>query len=213
MSVPALVTQAAAQTSRAEQCVVSTAYDREFHVRVGPSNRADHLLMNGVYENGMLIAVHVVQDTLGRTQASSAEKAQTQTQCEHPQPGDLFRAPWDPRYLADYTYSIVNPTTIAFTSDVKDTAHGSGTFTIDGSGNVLTYQYAMSANLEYVTRSSISGQRAEVVPGCWEMTHEVQQYTGRYHGIPGTATTDITQSQFVRFSSAAEAGKAIGAAP
>jgi hypothetical protein len=45
------------------------------------------------------------------------------------------------------------------------------------------------------------------------MTHEVQQYTGRYHGIPGTATTDITQSQFVRFSSAAEAGKAIGAAP
>jgi len=107
----------------------------------------------------------------------------------------------------------VNPTTITFTSTVNDTAHGSGTFTIDGNGNVLTYQYAMSANLQYVTHSSISGQRAEIVPGCWAMTHELQQYAGRYHGIPGTATTEITQSQFARFSSVAEAEKVIGAGP
>jgi hypothetical protein len=42
------------------------------------------------------------------------------------------------------------------------------------------------------------------------MTHEVQQYTGRYHGIPGTATTEITESRFQRFASAADAEKAIG---
>jgi hypothetical protein len=208
--IPEIVTQVAAQTSRSQQCVVSTEYDREFRVHVGPSSRSDHLVFNGVYQNGTLIAVHVVEDSLGRAAANPAQRAQTQTQYEHPNPGDLFRAPWDPRYLSEYSYTAVNATTVAFTSQVNDTAHGSGSFTIDGSDNVLTYHYAMSANLQYVTHSDITGQRAEVLPGCWQMTHEVQQYTGRYHGIPGTATTEITESRFQRFASAADAEKAIG---
>jgi hypothetical protein len=54
MSIPDLVTQVAAQTSRMQQCVVTAAYDREFHVRVGPSSRSDHLVFTGVYENGTL---------------------------------------------------------------------------------------------------------------------------------------------------------------
>ena len=152
------------------------------------------MVFTAVYDNGTLVGVHILEDTQGGLPASASQRSQTEAQYEHPKPGDLFRPPWDTRFVDEYSYRVVDASTVAFTSLVNDTAHGSGTFTTDPQGDVLTYQYAMSANLPYVTHSAISGQRAEVVPGYWAMTHELQDYSGKYKGIPGGATTEIAQS-------------------
>lgn len=196
--IPAIVTQVADRTTAATRGTVNCSYERTFRVHAGPASRSDHMIFQGVYDDGVLVGVHVVEDTLGGVAASAAQREQTENEYEHPKPGDLFRAPWDARFLGEYTYRIVDPATVAFSSLVNDTAHGDGTFTVDAQGDVLTYQYAMSANLQYVTRSTISGERSEVLPGYWAMTHEHQQYWGNYKGIAGGATTEIAQTAFHR---------------
>jgi hypothetical protein len=203
--VPAIVTQVAHQTAQDERGVASAQYTRTFDVHAGPANRHDHMIFTAVYSNGDLVHVHITSDTLGGKNATASQRAQTESAYEHPKSTDLFRAPWDPRYTSEYNYRIVDPTTIAFTSLVTDTAHGSGTFTIDEQNHVTAYQYKMSANYEYVTSGTVSGERAQVLPGYWAVAHEVQHYTGKYGPVPGGATTDITQASFRRFASVSDA--------
>jgi hypothetical protein len=207
--IPPIVTQIAAQTTQAQHGSVSGTYERTFDVHAGPASRHDHMVMTAAYENGDLVAVHIVNDSIGGRDATAAQRSQTISQYERPKPTDVFRAPWDARYLGEYTYRVADATTIAFASTINDTAHGTGTFTVDARHNVVSYQYTMSANWSYVERSTITGERAEVFPGYWATTHEVQQYAGHYHAIAGGATTDILQSAFHRFPSAGDAEKAV----
>lgn len=206
--VPAIVTQISHQTAQDESGVTSAQYTRTFDVHAGSASRHDHMIFSAVYSNGDLVHIHITSDTLGGKNATSTQLAQTESDYEHPKSTDLFRAPWDSRYTSEYNYQIVTPTTIAFTSLVTDKAHGSGTFTIDAQNHVTAYQYKMSANYEYVTSGTVSGERAQVLPGYWAVTHEVQQYTGKYGLVPGGATTDITQASFRRFTSVSEAQQA-----
>ena len=207
--VPAIVTQVTHQAAKDDSGVASAQYTRTFDVHAGAASRHDHMIFTGVYSNGDLVYIHIASDTLGDKNATSAELAQTESQYEHPKATELFRAPWDQRYVSEYNYQVVNPTTIAFTSLVNDKAHGTGTFSIDAQDHVIAYQYTMSANYEYVTKGTVSGQRAQVMPGYWAVTHEVQQYVGKYGLVPGGATTDITQASFRRFSSVSDAQASI----
>ena len=206
--VPAIVAQVAQQTAQDQSGVASTQYTRTFDVHAGTSSRHDHMIFTGVYTNGDLAYIHITSDTLGGKDASSSQLAQTKMDYEHPKSTDQFRPPWDQRYISEYAYQVVNPTTIAFTSLVTDKAHGSGSFTIDMQNHVVAYQYTMSANYKYVTKGTVTGQRAEVLPGYWAVTHEVQQYVGKYGPFPGGATTDIVQSSFHRYSDLADAQRA-----
>lgn len=208
--LPAIVTQVAHQTGQDENGVASAQYTRTFDVHAGSASRHDHMIFAAVYSNGDLVHIHIASDTLGGKNATEAQLAQTKSDYEHPKSTDLFRAPWDPRYTSEYNYRVVSPTTIAFTSLVTDKAHGTGTFTIDGQNHVTAYQYTMSANYEYVTSGTVSGERAQVLPGYWAVTHEVQQFTGKYGLIPGAATTDITQASFRRFTSLSDAQETTG---
>ena len=208
--VPTIVTQVAHQAVQDDSGVASAQYTRTFDVHAGAASRHDHMIFTAIYSNGDLVRIHISSDTLGGKNATPAELAQTESQYEHPKPTELFRAPWDQRYLGEYNYRIVDPTTIAFTSLVNDKAHGSGTFTIDAQNHVVAYQYTMSANYEYVTTGTVSGQRAQVLPGYWAVTHEVQQYSGKYGLVPGGATTDIRQATFRRFTSVSDAQGSIG---
>ncbi|MBV8245831.1 MAG: hypothetical protein JOZ38_07920 [Candidatus Eremiobacteraeota bacterium] len=209
--LPAVVSDIVQQTTRAESGVATAQYARTFDVHAGSAKRHDSLTFVGLYQNGDLVSVHITSDMLGGKSATPEQLAQAQSQYEHPQPADVFRAPWDARYTADYTYRVASATTIEFTSLVKDTAHGSGSFTIDAQNNVLTYQYTMSANWKYATLGTVSGQRAEVLPGYWATTHEVEQDTGRYGPVPGGATTDIVQSSFRKFANVTDAQRAMSA--
>ncbi len=202
---PAIVMQIARQTARDENGVASAQYTRTFDVRTAASSRHDQMIFTAVYSSGDLVRIRIMSETLGGKDATAAQLAQTESDYEHPKSTELFRAPWDPRYTSEYTYSVVNPTTIAFTSLISDKAHGSGTFTIDRQNHVTAYQYKMSANYQYVTSGTVSGERAQVLPGYWALTHEIQQYTGRYGLFPGSATTDIVQASFRRFASLSDA--------
>lgn len=206
--VPAIVTQVAHQTAQDQSGVASAQYTRAFDVHAGAGSRHDRMIFTAIYSNGDLVKVHITSDTLGGKNATPAQLAQTTSDYE--KGTDTFRPPWDLRYTGDYNYHIVNPTTIAFNSLVTDKAHGSGTFTIDAHNHVTAYQYKMSANYEYVTSGTVSGERAQVMPGYWAVTHEIQQFTGKYGLFPGAATTDITQASFRRFASVSDAQAASG---
>jgi hypothetical protein len=202
------VTQIAQQAVQDQRGIVSAQFTRSFSVRAALSGRHDLLTFTGVYQDGTLVFMHVTKDTIGNKDASASQIGQATDQYVHPRPTAVFHAPWDPRYLDEYSYSIKDPETIAFTSLVKDTSHGSGTFTIDAHDHVVSYEYAMSANWPYATSGDISGRRAEVLPGCWAMTSQTEQYRGRYGIFAGRATADVTMSSYQRFPTVADAKKA-----
>ena len=209
MMVPPIVSQVAQQTAVDQRGVGTALYTRTFQVHAGVSARQDRLVFTGIYVNGDLKTIYVLTDTLGSVNATPEQIDQVKTQYERPKPADVFHAPWDARYLRDYKYTMVNPTTIGFSSLVTDTAHGSGTFTIDGGKHVTGYQYTMSANWPHATNGTVSGQRAEVLPRYWAVTHEVQQYTGTYGPFKAAAITEIVQSSFRRFANVAAAQRAV----
>lgn len=208
--VPPIVGQVAHQTAVDQHGVVTALYTKTFDVHAGPSSRQDRLVFTGIYVDGDLKRIRVMSYSVGGVNATSQQVSQVKAQYEHPKPTDVFRPPWDGRYLREYRYNVVNPTTVGFSSLVIDTAHGSGSFTIDAGKHVTAYQYTMSANWPHATNGTVSGQRAQVLPRYWAMTHEVQQYTGTYSLFKASATTDITQSSFHRFATLGDAERAAG---
>jgi hypothetical protein len=206
--IPAIVTQIAQQAAQDERGVVSAQFTRNFSARAAFSSRHDSLSFTGVYQDGTLVSIHITKDTIGEKDADAAQRAQATDQYVHPRPAAVFHAPWDPRFLNEYSYTISSPTTIAFTSLVKDTSHGSGTFTIDGHDHVVSYQYVMSANWPYATFGQISGQRVEVLPGYWAMVSQTEEFRGRYSIFSGRASADVTQTSFQRFATVADAVRA-----
>jgi hypothetical protein len=199
--IPAVVTQISAQTALDERGVVAAQYTRSFSARIALRSTHRDLAFTGVYQNGVLVYVRVLTDVNDGKNASSQEIANVESHYEHPAPGDAFHAPWESRYLGEYSYRVVDATTIAFTSLVIDTSHGSGTFVIDAHDHVTSYQYRMSANWKYATSGDVSGLRAEVLPGYWAVTNQTEQYRGRYGIFTGSAHAEITQSAFQRFPS------------
>jgi len=142
--------------------------------------------------------VRVVSYTIGPNQADADQRAALVRQYEHPKPFDVFRPPYDPRYLRDYEYDVAGGRTVAFTSLVRDAAHGDGTFTYDAKGNVLTYSYVPNVLPKYSTSGSVSGSRSRVLNGYWATTAEHQEYSGHYSLFKGGATVEFTYYDFRR---------------
>jgi hypothetical protein len=203
-AVPAVVTLAAERTQRTERGVIGFRVHRVFDVHAGPYSRHDDLEFSGVYEDGKLVKVRILRQQTGGRDDDEKTKAQTAEKYEHPAPTDVFRRPYDPRYLSDYTYETVDARTVRFKSPIRDTAHGDGTFTVDADGNVVSVQYAPAALPQYTRSGTVVDERAQVLPGFWAMTREVHQYRGRYAIFGGGATVTITQSGFTRFPTLAE---------
>jgi hypothetical protein len=200
------VLQAFAQTT---QGIVSYRYTRAFSVSAGPMGRQDHLVFAGVDENGRTIKVRVLQDTIGEKKASHDQVATTEYRYEHPNPGDTFEAPYDPQYASEYTFKSMGGNTIAFTPIHPHKGTGSGTFSFDSQGDVVSYDYQPSVLPPHATSGTIIGHRAQVVPGYWAVTDETQTYGGHYAIFGASATVHIAASDFQRFPNLASAEKAI----
>lgn len=198
-AVPAIVMSAAERTQQTERGVVAYRVHRVFDVHAGPYKRHDDLEFAGVYENGRLVKVRIISQQVGGKDADDRTKAQTAAKYENPAPTDVFRRPYDPRFLADYTYEVADARTVRFKALVRDAAHGDGTFTVDPAGNVLHVQYAPAALPQYSKSGTVEDQRAEVLPGYWATPRETQQYSGRYAIFGGGANVVITESAFQRF--------------
>jgi hypothetical protein len=204
---------AVAQRFRAtSQGVVGFRLHRTFDVHAGFSKRHEDLTFDGVFNNGTLVRVRVVSYTIDGKPASTQAQASLEQQYEHPNPTDVFQPPFDPRYLTAYQYQSSQPGTIAFTSLLRDAAHGNGTFSYDAAGNVVTYNYQPGSLPRYAKSANVTDLRSEVLPGYWAVTQETQQYKGSYGPFPGAATVVITMSNFQRFPDVQSATSAISGA-
>ncbi|HEY1868242.1 MAG TPA: hypothetical protein VGG70_08065, partial [Candidatus Cybelea sp.] len=98
---------------------------------------------------------------------------------------------------------------IAFSSNVQDAGHGSGSFAFDARGNVLSYSFVPNALPPHARFGQITDQRAEVLPGYWASAQETQQYKGTYGPFAASGTIQITYSDFRRYSDLATALSAL----
>lgn len=198
-AVPAIVEQAAERTRATERGVIAVRVHRIFDVQAGPSSRHDDMLFAAVYQDGVLVKMHVISQKIGGKDTDKNAKSQIEQKYEHPAPTDVFKRPYDPKFLSDYTYEIVDPRTVRFKARVRDAAHGDGTFTLDGNANVVSVTYAPAALPQYSTKGTITDARAAVLADYWATTSETQQYSGHYMVFGGHASTSLSFSAFQRY--------------
>jgi hypothetical protein len=191
-----LVAQRFAETSRG---VVSFHLHRVFDVHAGPLSRHEDLVMEGIYSDGAIAKVRISSYTIDGKAADASTASALEQAYEHPKAEDLFNAPFDQRYLGAYRYQNAGPQKIAFTSSMRDAAHGGGTLSYDSANNVLSYTYHPNALPPHASFGEITDRRAEVAPGYWAVTQEEQQYKGRYGFFAGAGTVEVTYTNFRRF--------------
>jgi hypothetical protein len=198
--VPPIVLRAAQQTVRTEAGIVSYRTHRVFDVHAGPSSRHDDMVFTAVYQDGCLVKMRIISDTIGGKQASAQQIAQTEQSYEHPKPGDLFDRPYDPRYVNDYQYEVTADETVHFTAVNRSAGYGDGTFTVDSVYDVASVTYSPTVLPPHATSGTVVDQRAQVLPNYWAVTQETQQYRGHYSIFGAAGNVVITNSAFQRFS-------------
>ncbi len=196
---PALAQVAQRFTATSRGFVVFQMH-RVFDVHSAMQRRHEDLVMNGVYDDGTLVRVRVVSYAINGRPAAAGDIAGVEQSWNHPKPSDVFAAPFDPKNFGAYQYRDAGNSTIAFSSDVRDAGHGSGSFTYDARGNVVSYTFVPNALPPHATSGTITDQRSEVLPGYWASTAETQQYKGSYGPFGAAGTIAITYSDFRRSS-------------
>lgn len=208
-SPPPAIVQIAQRVQSQEQGSVVYQLTRNFQVHAGPMHRTDQMEMLIASSDGKTVKARIVTDVIGGKAASAQTIAQTENQYEHPKPGDLFHRPFDPRYLNEYTYQQVDSVTWKFTTLVKSSGTGDGTFTLDSAGNVVKYQYSPAVLPQYTSRGTVSDVRSQVLPNYWAVTQETQQYGGHYAIFGGGANVMIDYTQYRHYPDIAAAVAAV----
>ncbi len=205
---PALaqVAQRFAQTSRG---AVVCQLHRVFDVHAGFSRRHEDLTMNVAYDDGAIAKVRVTSYSIDGKAASAADVAALEDSWSHPKPNEAFATPFDARNFGAYQYRSTGPATIGFTSNVRDGAHGDGSFSYDAQYNVVTYTYQPAALPPHATSGEITDRRGEVLSGYWSATDETQAYKGTYGPFPGEGTISVAYSNFRRFRDVQSALRAL----
>jgi hypothetical protein len=213
MTVPAqappelqLVAQRFSETSGG---VVMFRLHRVFDVHGGFRSRHEDLVMDAVYSDGVVAKVRVWSYVVDGKPAGSTDVASLVQAWEHPNPGDVFAPPYDPRCVDAYQYQQAGPSAIGFTSNVRDAGHGEGSFTYDGDGNVTSVTYRPNVLPPHASSGEISDRRAEVLPGFWAVTEETQEYKGSYGPFAATGSIEVTFWDFRRFADLQSALNAI----
>ena len=145
MSLPAdappALTQVAQRYEVTSRGVVGFRMQKTFDVHAGFRRRREELALEGVYNDGAIVKVRVLNYTIDGKPASAADRSTLVQEWEHPRPGNAFAPPFDPRNFGAYSYRSAGAQTIAFSSTVNDRGHGNGSFTYDGAGNVVSLTY------------------------------------------------------------------------
>lgn len=208
---PPAIVQIAERVQTQERGAVVYRLHRTFDVHAGPMHRHDDRVLAIACDGGQTVKVRVISEVVGGKSADAAAIAQLQTQYEHPKPEDVFHRPFDPKYVAEYSYRQVDAQTYAFTSSMRDGSHGDGTFHLDANGNVVSYQYTPLALPRYAKTGTVIDERSQVLPGFWAVTRETQQYSGHYAIFGGGADVSIAYESFTRYPDLASAVAALDA--
>ncbi len=173
---------------------------RIFDVHGGFSRRHEDLVMNGIYDDGALVRVRVVNYSINGSAASASDVAGVEQSWNHPKPSDVFTPPFDARNFGAYDYQSGGTSAIGFTSAVHDAGHGSGSFSYDAQGNVVSYTFTPNVLPPHASSGEIADHRGEVLPGYWASTQETQQYRGSYGPFAAAGSIEVTYSDFHRFT-------------
>jgi hypothetical protein len=198
-TAPPALLQVAQRYEQMSHGVVVFQLHRVFDVHGGFSRRHEDLLMNGVYDDGTLVRVRVVSYSINGKPASASDIAGVEQSWNHPNPGEVFAPPYDPRNLDAYRYQRGGPSTIYFDSTVRDAGHGRGSFTYDAQDDVVGLTYQPNVLPPHASSGEITDLRAPVLPGYWAATQETQQYRGTYGPFTASGTIQVTYSDFRRF--------------
>jgi hypothetical protein len=196
---PSVVAQVAQRYEQTTRGVVEFRLHRVFDVHGGLRSRHEDLVLNGVYSEGAIVRVRVVSYAIDGKPASSQDVSRVEQSWNNPKPGDVFAPPYDPRFLDAYQYQAGAGSTIDFTSEVPDGAHGRGTLTYDASNDVVSISYQPNALPPHASSGQITDLRTEVLPGYWATTHETQEYKGNYGPFAAAGTVQSDFSGFRRF--------------
>lgn len=210
-AVPALVTQAAQRTERLERGVVGVRIHRVLDVHAGPYHRHEEMEMAAIYQDGRLLKVRVISQSVNGKDTDDATKSQTVQRYEHPAPGDVFARPFDPQHTSEYSFAPPQGQMVRFHALVCDGGHGDGTFTVDGSDDVVSVEYTPCKLPQYSRAGTIDIVRSAVLPDYWAPTQEQQHYSGRYAIFGGGAECTIKDADYIRFASASAALEALDA--
>jgi hypothetical protein len=197
---PPALAQVAQRYFDTSRGVVSFQLHRVFDVHGGFSRRHEDLVMNGVYDDGTLVRVRVVSYTIDGRPASASDVAGIEQSWNHPNPEDVFAAPYDERNFGAYRYTRGGPSTIYFDSNVHDAGHGRGSFTYDAQGDVLGITYQPNALPPHASSGEITDVRSAVLPGYWAPIQETQQYHGRYGPFAAAGAIQVSYSGFRRYA-------------
>ena len=210
---PPAVVQIAQQVQRQSTGVVSCHLTRTFDAHVGPFRRHEELDLAIVSQDGKTVKVRVLRYQIsGRDQDANA-RAQMEAKYENPNPRDVFHLPFDTRYLNEYTYGDTSQQTVHFVSQMQDSSHGDGSFSLDKDGDVVEMEYSPKVLPQYASAGTVTDDRAQVLPNYWSVTREVHHYRGHYAIFGGHADVDIEYSQFKRFPDVQSATAALGSGP
>jgi len=195
---PALL-QVAQRYEQSTRGIVVFKLHRVLEAHGGFSSHREDVVMNGVYDDGVLVKVRVSQYAVNGKSANAGAVSALEESWNHPAAGDVFAPP----FLADdfdgYAYREGGPWTIDFSSNVHDAGHGNGSFSYDAQYNVVTCTYEPNVLPPHAASGEIVDRRAEVLPGYWAVTQELQQYKGSYGPFSAAGSVQVTYSNFQRF--------------
>jgi hypothetical protein len=210
-SAPPALTQIAQRYQQTSRGIVVFRMHRTLDVHGGFKKRHEDIVMQGIYDDGATVKVHVYSYTIDGHAAAASDVSSLEESWNHPKPSDVFAAPFDPSHLGAYEYQQSGPSTIDFTSRVQDAGHGRGSFTYDGQNDVVSVSYQPNALPSHASYGQITDIRSEVLPGYWAITQETQQYKGNYGPFPAAGTMQVAFSDFRRFPDLQSALRALNA--
>src|SRR5262249_18518458 len=133
VTVPPIVASIGQRYLQTSRGVVAFRMHRVFDVHAGPSSRHDDLVLECVYNNGTLVSVHILSDSIGGQAQDAEQIATAEREWTHPKPEDVFHQPFDPKYFREYRYGPIAPNRVSFAPAIQDAAHGTGSFAYDSS--------------------------------------------------------------------------------
>ncbi len=197
VALPPVVARIASEYRRTKRGTVTCLYRRSFSVHAGPSDQTQDFTFDGTYVDGRLVSVRILRYTVNGKRASAAQIRSIVHSYEHPKRGDVFEAPWDPRFMHQYR-DVVRGRTLFFTALNRTYGHGNGSFTYDAHDDVVSYTYTPAVMPQHATSGTVTGRRARVLPGYWAMVGERQTYSGHYAVFGASASVVIMRSGFHR---------------
>ncbi|HZV77856.1 MAG TPA: hypothetical protein VFF63_08880 [Candidatus Babeliales bacterium] len=199
-SPPPALTSVAQQYQQTSRGIVVFEMHRVLEAHGAFSSHREDVVMSGIYDDGALVKVRVSTYTINGKPAGANQISALEQSWEHPDPRDVFAAPFSASNFAAYAYRDGGPSTIDFASPVRDAGHGNGSFMYDAQNNVVSCTYQPNALPPHASSGEITDRRSEVLPGYWAVTQELQQYSGSYGPFSAAGGVQETFSGFRRFS-------------